>query len=290
MTFGEWLDTWVALYVVSANYAPSTVAMYRRAVNAVPKTLRDKDLKTLSALDLQKWLVQVTKRTPRAAQINRGMLVKALHTAQKMNLCSITLDQDTLPKPAHKAKQTAVFTPDQAQLYVKAIAAQPCYILLLLCLVCGLRRGEALGLRWEDLDKNTGILTVNHQRQRIAGAYVLRNLKTSAAHRAMRLPTDLVRIIDAQPRSMTGYLVDTTPERMQHDHVAALRSAALPRVTLHGLRHTMATLSAASGCSMKILQATLGHSTIHLTADLYAAHLLPPSSAPALVWQGLAVI
>ena len=108
---------------------------------------------------------------------------------------------------------------------------------------------------------------------------------------------DVLGYLDEIP-VCTGYEIDgtvtdrfpTTPELMRKDHLFAIRSAHLPPVTIHGLRHTMATLSAGAGCPMKLLQSALGHSTYQLTADLYAAHLLPPSAAPGLVWQGLAVI
>ena len=156
--------------------------------------------------------------------------------------------------------------------------------------MCGLRRGEALGLRWSDIDVEASTITITHQRQRVGGSYQLRPLKSTAAHRSLLLPPELMRLLQAQPRTMTGYLVDTTPELMRKDHLFAIRSAHLPPGTIHGLRHTMATLSAGAGCPMKLLQSALGHSTYQLTADLYAAHLLPPSAAPGLVWQGLAVI
>ena len=290
MLTSQWLETWLSLYVMPARLAPSTVAMYRRAINAVPAWLGNLELEKVTALELQKWLVQVAAHTPRAAQLDRVMLCRAMHVAGKLGLCSMVLDQDTLPMPQHVPGKALVFTQAEARRYVEAVAIRPSYVLLLLCLVCGLRRGEALGLRWVDIDADASTLTVNHQRQRISGSYQLRPLKSAAAHRSLLLPPELLRLLQAQPRTMTGYLVDTTPELMRKDHLFAIQSAHLPPVTIHGLRHTMATLSAGAGCPMKLLQAALGHSTIHLTADLYAAHLLPPSSAPALVWQGLAVV
>lgn len=290
MRLSQWLETWFSLYVLPAKLAPSTVAMYRRAINAVPKWLGEMELAQVTALELQRWLVQVARQTPRAAQLDRVMLSRSLHVAGKLGLCSMVIDQDTLPKPQHVPAKALVFTQAEARRYVEAVAIRPSYVLLLLCLVCGLRRGEALGLRWSDIDVEASTITITHQRQRVGGSYQLRPLKSTAAHRSLLLPPELMRLLQAQPRTMTGYLVDTTPELMRKDHLFAIRSAHLPPVTIHGLRHTMATLSAGAGCPMKLLQSALGHSTYQLTADLYAAHLLPPSAAPGLVWQGLAVI
>lgn len=290
MNLEDWLDTWFALYVVPAQLAPSTVAMYRRSVNAVPSWLSRQALETLSPVEVQRWLVTVARNTPRAAQLDRTMITRAIKVARKSGLCSCVLDEDTLPRIKHTTATAAILTPEEARRYLAATQQVPGYPLLLLMLVCGLRRGEALGLRWTDIDAQ-GVLHVQRQRQRVNHAYTARKLKSAASNRALQLPPGVLEILHTQPRSLS-WVCDTTPEHLNRDHHAALRLAQITTpVTLHGLRHTMATLAALDGTSMKLLQAALGHSTYTLTADLYAAHTqATTSSAPALVWQGLAVV
>lgn len=154
----------------------------------------------------------------------------------------------------------------------------------MLCL-CGLRRGEALGARWQDLNGNT--LMIRRQRQRIGGQYTTKPLKTDKSLRGLVLPSWLVSDLASAPRSITGWIVDTTPDKLHKAHNRVIKVAGLPHVTLHGLRHTFATAATVQGMQLKQLQMALGHSQLRLTADLYADHLSPLSDLPALVWQAL---
>lgn len=287
MTLGEWLETWLTLYVDPSPLAETTKACYHRSVRQLHSSVAGHDMASLSALDVMPWLVSRAKRFPRAAQLDRVMLSKALRTARKLGLCpGCILDEDTCPKPAHSAKETQVLTIEQAGAYIRAARSSPCYPLLALCL-CGLRRGEALGARWQDL--NDGVLSVSRQRIRINRVYRTAPLKSKHSRRQLQLPEQLLADLAAWPRTITGWIVDTTPEKLHREHKRVLAAAGLPDVTLHGLRHTFATAAAAQGLPMKHLQLALGHSKIKLTADLYADHLSPLSALPALVWVGFAM-
>lgn len=87
MNLGTWLEKWLILYVDPSGLAPNTKACYHRAVEAVPDTLASHDLSDLSPIDLMEWLVFVSQKHPRAAQLDRVMLSKALRTARKAGLC-----------------------------------------------------------------------------------------------------------------------------------------------------------------------------------------------------------
>lgn len=287
MDLGEWLDTWLALYVAPSGLALSTIACYRRAVDALPDEIARCDMARLTALDLMPWLVAVAKEHPRAAQLDRAMLSKALHVAYKLGLCpGCVIDHDTLPQAPHAPKTARVLALDEVPRYLTAAQEQFCYPLLCLCL-CGLRRGEALGARWADYDG--AVLRVERQRLRIDGQYRTLPLKTAKSNRCFVVPELLRNVLAVWPRSITGWIVDTTPEALHKAHKAALAAAGLDTaVTLHGLRHTIATLAAAQGVPLKLLQVAMGHSKAAVTADLYADHLPALSSVQSLVWQGFA--
>ena len=283
MKVSNWLGMWYTTYVErSKELAPSTKAMYRRAVAAVPAWLGDMPLDDpLLPLHLTRWLADVAEVHPRAAQLDRVMLSRALRVAGKLGLCPrMTIDTDTVPKTPHTPAKALVLTREQVFAYRTAARAVRSYPLLMLCL-CGLRRGEALGARWQDLDGAT--LRVQRQRQRIDGQLMTRRLKSQASQRELVLPPWLVADLAATPRSITGWILDTTPERLHKDHRQVIQAAQLPPVTLHGLRHTFATLAARQGVPMKQLQHALGHSKMQLTTDLYADHLDPLSDVPSLV-------
>lgn len=273
------LNQWIDLYV-SPCVRSSTAAMYRRSVEAVPHDLGVLDLEALGAADLLRlraWQLQRAKDHPRAAQLDRVMLCRSLRKAQALGLMPRALDvAEALPPIRHDPRPAAVLTAEELRRYIDLapIYGREEAPLLLLC-CCGLRRGEALGARWADLSGD--VLTISGSRD-ASGAYG--PPKTAHALRAVRLPPVILSVILDTPRSLRSpWIVDTTASRLHKAHQRVLREClASPRpVTLHGLRHTIATLAAEAGEPMKLLQIALGHSKINLTADLYADHITAPS-------------
>lgn len=283
MTLGEWLDTWMELYVWPSDLAQNTKLCYNRAVKAVPAELRGSELHTLSPITIRRWLLDVAARHPRAAQLDRVMLMRALTLAYKAGEAPQRLsDPDLLPQVAHKAAKAAVLTREQLRAYLDAAAKEPAAVPLML-MACGLRRGEALGAKWECLDLAAGTLAVVGQRLP-SGDYA--PPKTAASVRTIVLPHQLKVVLQRMPRPIGGgWLCDIHSRSLYYAHARVLRSAQLPAVTLHGLRHSFATAAVQQGVPIKVLQAALGHSKYQLTADLYADHLPQVSTVPTRVFS-----
>lgn len=283
MRLDTWLTKWLSLYVEPSRLRWSTVQMYRRSVEAVPSALGAIELSSAGAeeaLALRAWLVQVGKETPRAAQLDRLMLSRSLAVAHSLGLTQRPLiTPDTCPQIAHQAREAEVLTAEELRAYISAApsAAPQSYPALFLC-CCGLRRGEALGARRADLDADHHTLSIHGQLQRQRGCLRYVPCKTASSERTIVLPPFAWDACSAPPRTLkklSPYIVSVSPEKLWDDHRAALRAARISKpVTLHGLRHTLATLAALEGCPMQQLQRLLGHSSIKLTADLYAHHLL----------------
>jgi integrase len=278
MYLRQWLDTWLSLYLEPRGLSPHTVEQYRRSVAAVPAELAAVDLVNLSPLDLRRWQVDRQRETPRAAQLDRIMITQAMRTARKLGLWSFVLDDDTLPKIRHKAAKAEILQPDQLAAYMAAAPklASDAAPLLLLC-ASGVRRSEALGAKWADLDPGTQSLYIHGQRYRLPGSYEVHPPKTSAAVRRIALADSVFRCCYHRRPALGGWIVDITPELLAARHAAVIRAAGLPSVTLHGLRHSFAAAAAAVQ-PVVVVQHYLGHSTVKLTADLYAAHLPPVCS------------
>lgn len=301
MRLGEWLGVWYTMYVAPSGHAPSTLAMYRRAIESVPAYLASADLSVISSLDLLRWLQEVAgvgvgtyapgsgmdaKPCPRAAQLDHVMLTQSLRVAGRLSLCRADLmDAELVPYPVHHAARAVVLTAEQLRQYLAAASRTECYPLSLLA-ACGLRRGEALGVRWTDVDLRSGVLAVQRQRMRICREYIAAPLKTATSRRQIMLPAHVLDVLRVWPRSGSGWLCDVTPERWQRVHRRIISECGLPPCTIHGLRHTFATL-AAQDVPIKAVQQALGHSTYRLTADLYADHLLAPSEVPGRVFLDL---
>ena len=195
-----------------------------------------------------------------------------------------------MDRPEHEPQRAAILTADQMPAYLAAARTVQGWPLLLLMATCGLRRGEALGLTWAAVDWTAGTIAICQQRGRVPGRVPGRGLqaaalKTGASARVLPLAGPVARELAAWRAAqsvLTRWVLDTTPERLARDHASALAAAGLPHVTLHGLRHSMATAAAEAGAPIKLLQAVLGHSTYKLTADLYADHVRAAALGPVL--------
>ena len=279
MQVGDYLAQYVDAFVRPFR-APNTVHCYRRAFQSLPAAVLNADLHQLTGLQLQAAINAQARRHARAAQLTFACLSAAMKKAVQLGMLDRSPMQGCI-KPVHQPAKAAVLTPMQLGAYIDAAREERAFPLLLLMACCGLRRGEALGLRWCNVDLVGGTLRIDQQRMRVNHGYQLRPLKSAASRRVLPLASpiaDELRMITV--RSISGFVVDMSPEALAKAHNRVLDRAHLPHVTPHGLRHSMATAAAAQGCPMKILQGILGHSKYELTANLYADHLTADAYAP----------
>jgi integrase len=148
----------------------------------------------------------------------------------------------------------------------------------------GLRRGEACGLRWVDVDLDAAEFSVRQQLIEHDGTLLVSEPKSAASRRMIALDADTVRLLRAHRAAQQAWFgtceyVFTDPHGapVKPSHVThrftAVRVSGLPPVRLHDLRHGAATLALAAGVDLKTVQAMLGHSTIVTTADIYTSVL-----------------
>ena len=198
-TLGEWLDVWLEYYVEPSALAPSTKACYNRAVRALPASLGSIWVIDIAPLDCLCWIQSVARTHPRAAQLDRVMLSRALLFARKLHLTDCVLDEDTCPQVVHHAQKAVVLTLPELLRYMDAAALMDSATVLLLC-CCGLRRGEALAASRADLSAD-GVLTVQHQR---GDSRELHPLKSKHSYRRIALPDNVLDCIRMRPLTLSG--------------------------------------------------------------------------------------
>lgn len=183
-----------------------------------------------------------------------------------------------------------VWTAGQTAQFLGQIRGHRLYALFHLVALRGLRRGEAAGLRWADLDLAAGTLVVTGQLQQLGGRLMAGPPKSDSGRRLVALDRTTIaalrahRALQQAERAAagtgwqdTGYVFTTpagkpvAPDRLTRLFRRLVAASGLPPVTLHGLRHGAATLALAAGTDLKIVQDQLGHSTITLTADTYTS-------------------
>lgn len=151
----------------------------------------------------------------------------------------------------------------------------------------GLRRGEILALRWQDVDLVAGTIAVQRSLYRIvSGELLFKKPKTERSQRSVVIPAfaqdALVKHGDvtalrakslgiAEPELVFSELLGEPidPDKISSAFYYAVRRLELPVTSFHGLRHSFATLSLAAGVALKVTSATLGHSNLGTTGDLY---------------------
>lgn len=185
-------------------------------------------------------------------------------------------------------------SPADAKAVMVAVAGDRIEPLVLLTLSTGLRQGEALGLRWQDVDLDAGTIRVRYSLQRMPGRGVeLVEPKTTRSRRTLHLPTStatalrehrkrqLAERLWAGSRWQEGDFLFTTTigtpmigADVTRRFQALLRVAGLPAMRFHDLRHGAASLLLAQGVHPRVVMEMLGHSTITLTMNVYS-HVIP---------------
>jgi integrase len=198
-----------------------------------------------------------------------------------------------LVDPPRATKPTMhTFTPEQARAFLDAVKGHRLEALFATAIALGYRQGEALGPQWPDVDLDNSTLTVRQAIQRIDGKLTITPTKkdkihtvnlpavTRSALMAHRIAQGGERILAGSRWRETGFVFTTsigTPInarsviRVFH---AVLKTAGLPALRFHDLRHSAATLLLAQGVSPRYISDLLGHSQVSFTMQTYA-HVLP---------------
>jgi len=164
---------------------------------------------------------------------------------------------------------------------------------LLLAVTTGLRRGEILALRWQDVNLEAATLAVRRSLEQTTAGLKFKQPKTQKGRRVVALPpitVEALRRHKADPAKVKLFLgpaykdqglicgrVHGTPEgpnEITAGFAALIRNTKLPQIRFHDLRHSHATQLLRQGIHPKIVSERLGHSTVGITLDVYS-HVLP---------------
>jgi integrase len=190
------------------------------------------------------------------------------------------------------SKEMRTWTREQLKAFLEAVADDRLHALWHVIAMTGMRRGEALGLRWVDVDLENGRLSVRRALIPI-DREVVSEPKTAKGRRVIALDPATVEVLKAQAARqgderkdwdegwVESGLVFTAengealdPESVSRYFRQAVKKAMLPRIRLHDLRHTHATLALQAGIHPKVVSERLGHATVSITLDTYS-HAIP---------------
>ena len=183
--------------------------------------------------------------------------------------------------------EVAVWTVEQTAEFITYLEGHQHYLLFHLIILLGLRRGEAAGLHWSDIDLTNRLLIVRRQVRQYGGRIYIKKPKSDASNRAIALDDNTVALLrqyrhqhgDLHSGTPTGFVFTNpyggplSPNYLTNLFRTLNDDAGLPPVRLHDLRHGAGSLSLAAGNDLKTVQDMLGHSSIVLTADTYVSVL-----------------
>jgi integrase len=296
-------DQW--LPAIRASVREGTFESYRRNVRAhlVPR-LGGVPLQQLTAPRLNAFYAELLAEgrcdgrgglSPRTVRYVHTILRRALQAAARWQLLARNpCDLADPPSPkATRPRPMATWAAGELSSFLEAVAGERSYPLWVVLASTGMRRGEALGARWQDLDLDAARWQI--RRTLVAIGHELREStpKTDQGRRSVALDPGTVRVLhDWRKRQLeermawgpawtdTGRVFtredgsDLHPERVSELFDRLVKRSGLPRLTLHGLRHTHATLALEAGVHPKVVQERLGHSSVAFTLDRYS-HAVP---------------
>lgn len=246
--------------------------------------------------------------SPRTVRYVHTILHAALADALRWNLVARNVSEAATPPPttAARAKRPQTWTAEQLRAFLDYASDSPYLPAWIFLATSGCRRGECLGLRWGDVDLDESTAIIARQVTALDHRVIVKELpKTKQAH-LIRLDSgtvSMLRKLRAEQAEIKlrlgadyhdeGYIFCRAdgrphhPERFSREFDRNQRyfnrdnpDQPIPTITLHGLRHTWATLALTAGIDIKIVSERLNHSSTHITREIYT-HVTPPMQSDA---------
>ena len=307
-TFAQWLDYWYK-DIILPQIEETTAYGYRGMIeNYLKPQLGEIRLQKLTARDIQQyytWLMDEKELSPNTVIKHHNLLTNTLNAAEQQEYITKNPMRAVSP-PKKRQREAKFYTPEQlGTLLDKAVGTRlelPVYI----CAYLGLRRGELCGLRWSDVDLEHQTITIENTRTQAGKKEIEKGTKTASSTRTLYLPDTLCDMLKAAKENQQAYRAEYKNAYDDNDYVVVMEDGRpfrpnylselfgkfladndLPKIVLHELRHTFASLSNQAGIPAYNIGKALGHSTPATTQKIYT-HLLDQTHTQAV--EGVAAI
>lgn len=315
-TVADVIDNWL---LSKHSLKPSTAHGYKVVLAPVRAELGELAVQKLTRRDLDKLIVKLragglageqreTRKPWKARTVNYMLTVLAAALESEVKQGTLVRNVaklvDKLPE-ADERSEMKTWTPAQVEQFLASVDGDQ-YSHAWWLALCGLRRGEISGLRWEDVDTGSKTLTVSTSRVSFAKTITEGTPKSKRSARTLPMPDDLVAALKAAKKRQaenrlalggawrdSGYVVadaegnPPTPNTLTYWWRRSVEKAGVPAIRLHDARHTCATLMHLRGVPIAVVAAWMGHASAAFTLSTYAhsqdpALLQAASSAPVV--------
>lgn len=320
VTLSKWLDKWMEVYQ-KGSISPNFYSRRKDLIRIhIKPAIGDTPLLKLKPADVKKFYNDLGKKGRKPSKLKNGKIIPlkegtppglasgtirhihnilnpAMKQAVREGLVPKNVVADVSPPKLIKTREAHPLTKADAKIYLDKLKEHRMYVAFVVELTTGLRRGELIGLKWKDLDQETGTIKIRRQISRITqddGSTIMdyAPLKTPSAYRTIKLPAIALSELkahkarQAQEKLLAGKIYtkedlifcSTWGEKLDSRHLynihcETLEDANIPHTAFHDLRHTVATLLLQAGESIKVVQDLLGHANAETTMNVYA-HVL----------------
>jgi integrase len=297
MSLNDYLDKW--LETVKTQVRVRTAQNYKDILGTYARPiLGHRRLSDIKPLDVQALYSSLMERGLSANTVRNAhvILKSAFKQAVGWRMIPFSPVADVKPPKKAKRREIQVLSPEDAKRFLSCAIENRYYALFHLAISKGLRPEEYLGLLWENVDLNAGLLHVRTTMvMKRGGGWYFGEPKSASSRRTLTLPASTVRVLlehrskQAEERLRHGSsyknngLVFATSSGAPVDmanlrtrcFMPIIKRAKLPEnFTLYSLRHSFVTLSLLAGVEPRTVSEEAGHSSVSFTLDVYA-HVLP---------------
>ena len=302
LTMDQWLEYWME-QVIQPNRAETTIYGYRKIIdNHLSDALGDIPVQKLTPRNLQEYYAMLMRDkglSPNTVRRHHDLLSAALHTAVRQDII-LRSPTERVEPPRVVPRAVGYYGPEELkQLYALA-EGTGLELVIRLAGMLGLRREEICGLQWCSVDFVQRKIHICAARTAAGAEIIQKETKNRSSNRVLHMGDELVRLLrrerarQAENRLALGarwedsglVAVDRmgrplSPNAVSLAFTRFIRRNSLPKITLHGLRHTFATVASAQGAPLFDIGKALGHSTPATTGRIYT-HLLDQNHAATL--------
>lgn len=300
ITFREYLDYWLENYA-KINTAVRTYENYSYIISQHLKpSLGNIKLSKLQPSHLQEYYskklddgkIEGGGLSPQSVKHHHRLINKVLKDAVKWQFIIRNVAEAVSP-PKTKKIEMQTWNNEQVKTFLEVSKESRYYLIYLTAINTGMRRGEVLGLRWQDIDFENNILYVRQSLQEVKKVGLTFKEPKSGKSRSITITPSLTKEFkklykqQLEEKLLLGREYDDLdlvfaqkngrpiqPTEMARNYRKMVDKSGLPYIRFHDLRHTHATLLLQQGVHPKVVSERLGHSTIGITMDTYT-HVLP---------------
>lgn len=289
VTLGDWLDTWQATTLAASDRRPGTQNTYRCVLRLyVVPAIGSVRLRDLRAHHVEALLASMSDKAGSTRRLAVQALRQALDTAVRDGLVGVNVCEQVQRPRQTPVNEARWYRPDEVRRLLNEAEGERFSPLLVTVAYLGLRIGEALALRWQDVDMDAGTLTVSGTLSRDGSRTLSRSEpKSSRSHRTLPMPEPVRAALAEQRRRQAaerllcgeswrgtdavfgtrlgGWTEPRTASRWYSD---VARRAAVEG-SWHTLRHSAATTLLTAGVPMRVVSDILGHADVRTTLAIY---------------------